>query len=621
MPTNRPIRRPNHSHCVSMLESLESRRLLSAGLAVQYFDNDNFTGTSVTRTDPTIHFEWGNGSPSSPIGADTFSARWQGKITAPQTRTYTLHLAADDGARLWIGGQLLIDTWHTGGSANAQVHLVAGQPQGLMVEYREAAGNASIRLEWSAQGLDRQVVPQSALSTLPAQSSPVRIMALGDSITEADTNHAGYRFWLHQQLLSAGYSFDMVGTRNGNHIQGHHNSQGNPKYPWFDRDHQSRWGAKLSEWQASIGQWAPLKPDVILIHIGHNDIRGGTSPQQMINELDAFINELRTRVNPNIKILLAQPVKNISLGHVAEMDQYRALLPGLAQAKNTAQSPVRVVDQYTGFEPAQHTYDQVHPNESGEKLVAGKFFTAIQSLIGQPNLGDATPPPLPPPPPPPPPATPQLANISGYVFDDVNENGVQDPGEAGLAGRYVYLDFNNNSQRDANEPIFATNKEGRYLFRSVATGSYFVRHHLGHFATATEPSTSRHIVRLGAVNPTDAWHFGIKTAPPPAATAVSGTVYFDINGDGARSANDSGIANRYVFIDANNNGIFDANERFAVTDANGRFTFSNLAIGTYNIRVHAGPAVRSTAPVSGLYTVTVAAGQTIGNRDFGLTLV
>lgn len=609
MPTNRPIRRPNHCLSVQTLELLESRRLLSAGLTAEYFDNPDFTGQSVSRTDSTINFDWGRGSPSPLVGSDYFSARWQGTITAPQTQTYTIRLTADDGARLWIDGQLLIDSWYSGGAATAQINLTANQPKGLLVEYREKIGDASIRLEWSSPSTPWQVIPASSLSTLNRKGAPLKIMALGDSVTEADTDHASYRFWLHHQLLSAGYAFDMVGTRNGNHIQGHHNSQGEPKYPWFDRDHQSRWGAKLSEWQASMDQWASQNPDVILIHIGHNDIRGGVTPSQMIAQLDAFIDQLRVRVNPDIKIILAQPITNFKYHEVVEdMDAYRAMMPGLAAAKNTARSPVVVVDQATGFVPNLHTYDQTHPNEAGEKLIASRFFDAIVKLVGRPTLA------------PTPPATPQVADISGFVFDDANGNGVQDSGEAGLAGRFVYLDYNNNGQRDDNEPVLATNKNGRYLFKSVPVGNYRVRHHLGHFAVATQPSTSQHIVRLGEFNATNAWNFGVRTTPP-VTTRITGTVFFDINGNGIRGINDNGIANRYVFIDANNNGIFDANERYAVTDANGQFTFNNLAAGTYQIRVHAGPAVRPTTPFNGVYTLTIVAGQTLANRDFGLTLV
>ena len=55
-----------------------------------YFDNVNFTGATVTRTDPTVDFDWGASGPAPGIAADFFSVRWTGQVEAPSTGTYTL---------------------------------------------------------------------------------------------------------------------------------------------------------------------------------------------------------------------------------------------------------------------------------------------------------------------------------------------------------------------------------------------------------------------------------------------------------------------------------------------------------------------------------------------------
>ena len=60
------------------------------GLSATYYDNINFTGTTVSRIDPTVNFNWGAGSPAAGIGIDTFSVRWTGEVLAPNTGT--LHL-------------------------------------------------------------------------------------------------------------------------------------------------------------------------------------------------------------------------------------------------------------------------------------------------------------------------------------------------------------------------------------------------------------------------------------------------------------------------------------------------------------------------------------------------
>ena len=65
--------------------------------------------------------------------------------------------------------------------------------------------------------------------------------------------------------------------------------------------------------------------------------------------------------------------------------------------------------------------------------------------------------------------------ISGYAFDDLNHDGLREPGEGGLAGVTVYLDLNHNGQLDPNENNAVTDSRGNYLFTNVPAGSYTVR--------------------------------------------------------------------------------------------------------------------------------------------------
>src|SRR5207237_6763807 len=81
----------------------------TAGLHGQYFNNSDFTAPVLTRTDQNINFNWGTGSPAPGIDPDTFSVRWIGKISVPTTGRYTFYTTTDDGVRLWVNNQLLID--------------------------------------------------------------------------------------------------------------------------------------------------------------------------------------------------------------------------------------------------------------------------------------------------------------------------------------------------------------------------------------------------------------------------------------------------------------------------------------------------------------------------------
>jgi hypothetical protein len=64
------------------------------------------------RTDATVNFDWGYGSPATGIGSDTFSARWTGKVQPRYTETYTFYSTYNDAARLWVNGQLLLSNWN-----------------------------------------------------------------------------------------------------------------------------------------------------------------------------------------------------------------------------------------------------------------------------------------------------------------------------------------------------------------------------------------------------------------------------------------------------------------------------------------------------------------------------
>ncbi len=135
------------------------------GLSATYFNNVDFTGTTVTRTDPTVNFAWGTGSPSSSIGADTFSARWTGQVEAQFTGTYTFYTQSDDGVRLWVNGQQLVNNWtaHPTTENRGAIALTAGQRYDIRLEFFENRGGATARLLWSSASVPKAVIPASRL--------------------------------------------------------------------------------------------------------------------------------------------------------------------------------------------------------------------------------------------------------------------------------------------------------------------------------------------------------------------------------------------------------------------------------------------------------------------------
>ena len=135
------------------------------GLAATYYDNIDFTGGTVNRIDPTVNFNWGGGSPDPAIGPDSFSAKWTGKVQAQFSETYTFYTNSDDGIRVSVNGQQIINNWtdHPPTENSGSITLAAGQKYDILIEYYENGGGAVSTLSWSSASTSKQIVPQSQL--------------------------------------------------------------------------------------------------------------------------------------------------------------------------------------------------------------------------------------------------------------------------------------------------------------------------------------------------------------------------------------------------------------------------------------------------------------------------
>jgi hypothetical protein len=143
------------------------------GLTGAYFNNTDFTNLKITRVDPVVDFAWSYGAPHSSMSPDTFSVRWTGQIEAPSSETFTFYTQSNDGVRLWIDGQLLIDNWtnHALTENRAAFALVAGRRYSVRLEFYEATGTATARLLWSSSSTPKAVVPAGRLFPDPAGSA------------------------------------------------------------------------------------------------------------------------------------------------------------------------------------------------------------------------------------------------------------------------------------------------------------------------------------------------------------------------------------------------------------------------------------------------------------------
>ncbi len=126
-----------------------------SGLRGEYFTNRNLAGPpALVRTDPAVGFDWSQNAPAAGFPRTEFSARWSGTLTAQGAGQYALSLSGDDGYRLFLDGKQVIDHWFEGGVSTQTVDadFAAHSQHSLRIEYFQAGGAASLRLDWVLPG-------------------------------------------------------------------------------------------------------------------------------------------------------------------------------------------------------------------------------------------------------------------------------------------------------------------------------------------------------------------------------------------------------------------------------------------------------------------------------------
>ncbi|MGE9315131.1 glycoside hydrolase family 3 N-terminal domain-containing protein [Niabella sp. CJ426] len=156
------------------------------GLEAAYFSGRDMSGKpDLVRTDATIDFLWTLYAPDAQLSSDFYAARWTGTLTAPQTGNYKIGIEGNDGYRLYINDQLIVDQWqklsyHT---TLKNYSFEAGKKYRIKVEFYETNGNGTIRLVWN-EGKPDNTAQKIKDAVAAARKADVAIIAAG--ITEGE---------------------------------------------------------------------------------------------------------------------------------------------------------------------------------------------------------------------------------------------------------------------------------------------------------------------------------------------------------------------------------------------------------------------------------------------------
>jgi parallel beta-helix repeat protein len=208
--------------------------------------------------------------------------------------------------------------------------------------------------------------------------------------------------------------------------------------------------------------------------------------------------------------------------------------------------------------------------------------------------------------------------VIGTVFYDANGDGIQDNGEAGLRGVQIYDDLKDLGYFVTGDPTTTTNATGGYTLAGVPAGNDIIRQvrPLGYAQTSPANGAGGQVT-AAAGQTISGQNFGDRSAAA-APAAITGTVFDDANGDGTPDHGEAGLAGVQVYLDPGNLGYFVTGDPTALTNANGTYTLSGLAAGSYIVRQALPLGYVQTAPSRGLGDhVTVSAGQTLSGQDFG----
>ncbi|HEX5154232.1 MAG TPA: GDSL-type esterase/lipase family protein [Parafilimonas sp.] len=221
------------------------------------------------------------------------------------------------------------------------------------------------------------------------------ILCLGNSITNGVDTFNSYRRYLWQLLHAGNYNFDFIGSWSKHHMGS------DVPIADFDMDNEGHSGwtfeniLKPPSWDSAKGnlhEWIQTyTPDIILIELGTNDVFQCRKINDMFSNLNVIIYLLREK-NNHVKIFLAQipPLgKQWSDKKLCGNDTtYAEAIIGLNKAiavygnkHTTKQSPIIIVDQCTGVDPARDMCDDIHPNTNGEKIMAERWFEAIRNHL------------------------------------------------------------------------------------------------------------------------------------------------------------------------------------------------------------------------------------------------
>ncbi len=210
--------------------------------------------------------------------------------------------------------------------------------------------------------------PTQTPTQRPTPKATIKVMPLGDSITDGIFVPGAYRNKLWKNITSNGLTVDFVGSMtNGSSELG-------------DKNHEGHSGWRIDEISNKINSWMDTyKPDIVLLHIGTNDISQKYDLNNAPNRLSDLIDKICAKLPTGGKLYVATIIP-ISY---ADPRSYNSQLSGIVQNKSSQGKPVYLVDMYSALTLSDLATDGVHPNANGYNKMGDVWFNAIKGDLSK----------------------------------------------------------------------------------------------------------------------------------------------------------------------------------------------------------------------------------------------
>jgi lysophospholipase L1-like esterase len=225
----------------------------------------------------------------------------------------------------------------------------------------------------------------SAHAAVINKGVPVKIMPVGDSITEGKYTQGGYRKPLYQMLKDNGYSVTFVGKEDNGDPANDTGFSTGMETPNHEGYGSARIGMLLNGGTTEKHTALPIKtslannnPDVVLVLLGTNDIFGITPTDRMHQTMEKLVGTIFEQ-NPNATVVLASipPITKIEARN-ADVNAYNAVLPGIVAKEKTLNHKIEFADIHSVFtDPADLSEDKVHPSATGYNKMAALWYSIL----------------------------------------------------------------------------------------------------------------------------------------------------------------------------------------------------------------------------------------------------